>query len=291
MIGQAGLTLLVLFAALLHAGWNTVVKTGLRGHGETGEHRYLTPALVVGTASVAGLALTTVAVPPAPASWGWLGASVAIHTAYFTFLVLGYRAGDLGQVYPIARGTGPLIVALLSGWAAGESLSPLQVSGVAVISGGVLTLAAGQGVPRGAELRAVALALATGTMIAAYTLVDALGIRAAGSALGYIAWLNFLMGLPFAIPVFVLSGRKAFPVLRAGWRPGVGGGLMTMLAYGLVLWAFTLGAVAPIAALRETSVVFAAAIGAFFLGEPFGRLRVIAAALVAAGVLLLSLPG
>lgn len=283
----------MLLAALLHAGWNTIVKASLGPRGaeraDAGT-RLLTPALVVCVSSLAGLGMASYAAPPAAESWPALAASVLIHTAYFVFLMLSYRAGDMSQVYPIARGIGPLIVALASGLVFGELLGVSATLGVALISIGVASLAWSRRLLAPEERLAVAFAVLTGLTIAAYTVVDAVGVRRSGSPLGYAAWLMMLTGLPFAAYVFRRAGRSALPFLAARWRAGVVGGLMTFAAYALVLWALSLGAVAPIAALRETSVVIAAVIGAVFLGEGFGRRRVVAACAVAAGVVLLNLP-
>ncbi len=275
----------MLLAAALHASWNAVIKAA--SHSE--QHRLLTPAILIGTASLAGLALTPFVAPPNPASWLYLGLSTAIHTAYFSFLVLAYRFGDLSQVYPIARGMSPLLVAPAAIVFAGEDLTLTAAAGVAVIAVGVGSLAFGRTFGAGRDGRGIALALATGATIGAFTLVDALGVRHAGSALGYVAWLNFLMSAPFAVGALFVARREARAYLRTHWRPGVTAGLMTAISYGLIVWTLSLGAIAPIAALRETSVVFAAVIGAVFLGEPFGPRRVAAAAVVAGGIVLLHL--
>ncbi|MDJ0947685.1 MAG: DMT family transporter [Alphaproteobacteria bacterium] len=275
----------MLLAALLHASWNAILKAS--SGRET--HRILTPALVVGTASLGGLALTPFVVPPAPESWPYLALSAIIHTGYFSFLVLAYRFGDLSQVYPIARGLSPLLVAPLVGPLAGEALGLAAGAGVLLIALGVGSLALGRTHGAGRDPRAILFAFATGATIGAFTITDALGVRAAGSALGYVAWVNFLMSAPFAAGAFLLARREARVYLRDHWRPGVLAGLMTVTSYGLIVWTLSLGAIAPIAALRETSVVFGAAMGALFLGEPFGRRRVLAAAVVAGGIVLLHL--
>lgn len=282
----------MLLAAVLHAGWNTIVKTSLgppEGDRDQAGERLLTPALVVCVSSLAGLGMAFFVAPPAAASWPALGASLLIHTAYFVFLMLSYRGGDISQVYPIARGLGPLIVALGSGPVFGELLGAPAAVGVVLISAGVASLAWSRRLLAPEERRPVAFAGLTGLTIAAYTMVDAFGVRRSGSPLGYAAWLMMLTGVPFAAYALRRAGRSALPFLARHWRAAVAGGLMTFAAYALVLWAFSLGAVAPIAALRETSVVIAAAIGAVFLGEGFGRRRVVAASAVAAGVVLLNL--
>ena len=271
---------LVLLAAVMHAGWNTVLKLG---QGE----RVLTMAVVVGTGTLIAACIVPFVDAPARESWPWLGASIAIHIAYFILLNQAYRLGDLSHVYPVARGAGPLMAAAAAAVIAGEALGGLALLGVLLVSGGILSLAVGR--RAGTDLAALGFALLTGVTIAAYTVTDAMGIRASGSRLGYIAWLALLDGLPFI--AWALWHRRAevpgFLRHRAG--PAVLGGVMTFAAYGLVLWAYSLGAIAPVAALRETSVIIAVLIGTLFLGEPFGRRRLIAAVIVAAGAALLAL--
>lgn len=293
MTADAAVLLLVLLAALLHAGWNAIVKTSLAPRPDEGvaaaDLRLLTPALVVVMSSAAALALAVFVEPPAAASWPPLAASVLIHTAYFTLLAFAYRVGDLSQVYPIARGLGPLLVAAVSGAVFGETLAPVETAGVVLISLGIAALAASRRLLAAVERKPVALALLTGAMIAAYTLIDAIGVRRSESPLGYAAWLMALTGLPFAAYALRRAGRQAVPFLARHWRAGALAGLMSFAAYALVLWALSLGAVAHVAALRETSVIFAALLGALFLDESFGRRRLVAASAVAAGAILLHL--
>lgn len=271
---------LVLLAALMHAGWNTVLKLG---QGE----RALTMAVVVGTGTLIAACIVPFVDVPARESWPWLGASIAIHIAYFILLNQAYRLGDLSHVYPVARGTGPLLAAAAAAWIAGETLGGMSLLGVLLVSGGILSLALRRGA--GADLPALGFALLTGVTIAAYTISDAMGIRAADSRLGYIAWLALLDGLPF-VAWAVWHHRAAIPgFLRHRSGPALLGGVMTFAAYGLVLWAYSLGAIAPVAALRETSVIIAVLIGTLFLGEPFGRRRLVAAVVVAGGAALLAL--
>ena len=244
------------------------------------------------TAVTIGQGVAGVAVLPlAPAldwqgAWPWLAAGVALHLGYQLALIAAYRLGDLSQVYPIARGTAPALVALASAAVLAEPLSTLQGVAVACVAGGVLALSLLRGA--GGDVRAVLFALLTGTMIAGYSMVDGLGARAGGSPLGYFGWL-------------ALINAVAFLALASWWRPAVmapalrdlrgvlGGGGASFAAYAIVVWAFTQAPIALVTALRETSVVFALALGALLLGEGVGPRRIAAAVLVVAGAALLRL--
>jgi drug/metabolite transporter (DMT)-like permease len=276
---DVGVAALVLLAAVLHATWNALVKAG--------GDRLAVMALTMGLPALpSALALPFVAAP-LPASWPFLFASIVVHTAYFASLVYAYRHGDLSQVYPIARGAAPVLVALGAWLLAGERPSLQAALGVLTVSGGVVSLAGRGGPRRAVEGPAVVLALLTACLIGLYSIIDGLGVRSAGTAAGYILWLFALTGLPFT--AFVLWRRRGR--LRAAFGPslrsGIGAALISSLAYGIVIWAMSVAPMAQVVALRETSVVMAAAIGALFLGEPFGRRRIAAAAVVALGAVLL----
>ena len=238
------MTVAVLVAAVLHAAWNALLK-GV-------EDRLATVVLL----DLTGLVVVPLVPVPAPASRGLLVASVVLHLGYELLLLVAYRAGDLSQVYPVARGTAPLLVAAYAGLVLGERLAPVQLAGLAGVCAGLLVLAQAG---RGTRWRAaVGPALATGVFIAAYTVADGLGVRRAGTVTGYVAWLFLLHGLP--IPLYALATRR--PALAGRLRrhlgPGVAAGLLSVAAYGLVLWAQRRGALAEVAALRETSVLVAA---------------------------------
>jgi len=275
-------TLAVLAAAVLHASWNALLK-GV-------EDRLATVVLLDVTGLVVAAAVVPLVPAPAPASRGLLALSVVLHLGYELLLLVAYRGGDLGQVYPVARGTAPLLVAAWAGLVLGERLAPVQLAGLGAICAGLLALA-GAGAGRPAQWRvAVGPALATGVCIAAYTVADGLGVRRAGTVAGYVAWLFLLHGLP--IPLFALAARRQALAgrLRRHLGAGVAAGLLSVAAYGLVLWAQRRGALAVVAALRETSVLVAALIGTLVFGEAFGRRRVLAAALLAAGIVVLNAP-
>ncbi len=277
------LTLLVLLAAAMHATWNTLIK---RSHDRLAELAIVNFFSAVGAVA----ALPWVGIPD-PASWGYIVASIIIHTGYYYLLLQAYRVGDLSHVYPLARGVSPLVVALLSGAIADEALSYGQIAGVLVISLSVASLALDGRWQQRHELKPVLYAVGTGFMIGGYTLVDGTGARLSGNAPAYIAWLFALDCLPLMAVALLLRWRTAGAVLKAQWRTGALGGALALGAYGTVIWALSLGAMAPIAALRETSVVMAAIIGTTLLGEPFGRRRVLAAVGVAGGVIILRVGG
>lgn len=272
----------VLGAAVLHASWNALIKHG----GDP----FLRLAVVNLTGSAVALPFLLVLEPPVAAAWPWLLTSLTIHIAYCSLLSLGYRLGDLSQVYPVARGVAPPCVALLGWLVAGESLGGSGLAALALISTGILLIAFGKRAP-GQSLRPLLLACACGLSIAAYTISDGLGIRAAQGTFEYLAWFFFLDGLPFGLGVLWLSRRRLRAALPAVLVPAVGGGVLSLLAYGLVIWAMRTTPMAYVSALRETSVILATIIGTQLLGEPFGRERITAACVVAGGIALLKLAG
>ena len=267
--------LLVLLAAAMHATWNAVVKVA--------GDRLLTMGIVTGVGGLVGLALIPFAPLPAPASWPYLALTTAIHIGYYVFLILAYRAGDLSQVYPIARGGSPLLLALVSWPLLGEALSARQFAGVGLVSLGIASLAFGKG-----DRRSLLFAAATACTIAAYSATDAVGVRLSGSALGYIAWLFALDGAMMAAFTVWRRGARVVQALREDWVRPTLGGLLSVAGYGIVVWCYADGPVAPISALRETSVVFAAVLGSVFLREGFGARRIAAAATVAAGIFVMN---
>jgi drug/metabolite transporter (DMT)-like permease len=268
----------VLLAAVLHASWNAVVK-------QSGE-RLLTFATVIGTGALSYLPVACVVEPPATASLPYLGSSLFIHLFYYAGLLYGYRYGDLGQVYPVARGTGPLLVALASAPLAHEHLGAVAIVGVVCVSLGIVSLANRR---TGEDPRGIVFALLTGVTIAGYTISDGLGVRLAGSKLGYIAFLHVGMGLSFTATVFAIRRRDLASFFREHGKRAVLGGLVACLAYSLVIWAMSGTLLAYVASLREISVVIAAIIGTVFLGEPFGRRRILSALVIATGIVLIGI--
>jgi drug/metabolite transporter (DMT)-like permease len=272
----------VLGAAVLHAAWNALVKHG----GDP----FLRLAIVNLTGSAICLPLLLVFDPPVAAAWPWLLTSVLIHIAYCSFLCLGYRLGDLSQVYPVARGVAPPIVALLGWLVAGEAPSGRGLLALALISTGILIIALGKRAP-GQSMRPLLLALACGGSIGAYTISDGLGIRAAQGTFEYIVWFFFVDGLPFGLVVLWLSRDRLQTATAATLLLAIGGGVLSFLAYGLVIWAMRTTPMAYVSGLRETSVILATIIGTRLMGEPFGRERITAACIVAGGIGLLKLAG
>ena len=270
-------TALVLGSALLHASWNAIIKSS--------REVMLDTALVAAGAGLLALPLAALVPLPAGASWPYLGASAAIHVGYFSTLVAAYRVGDLGHAYPLMRGIAPLLVALFGVVLLDEHPSASVWLGIALISAGILSLGLLQ---RGRAQRAATLwALANAAIIAGYTLVDGTGARLSDSPAGYVAALFWLQGLLFVTLVAILRQRAAFEYAARNWQRGLIGGLFLISAYGIVLWAMTRAPFAAVAALRETSVIFAALLGSLFLKEPFGRQRLFAACAVALGVIAL----
>jgi drug/metabolite transporter (DMT)-like permease len=271
-------TLAVLAAAITHATWNAIAH-GIRD-------QTLAFGLIGAGGIIVAIPLVIVVAAPRAASWPYLLGSVAIHVFYNLLLMRCYRYGEFGQVYPLARGISPLVVTILAAVFVGEHLALPQLAGVAVVSGGLAALVFAGGRPGRAALLA---AVGTGLTIAAYTTVDGVGVRLSASPVGYIGWLMLLQSL--CVPAFALVRRRD---VLAKQPPrilltGLLAGALSVLAYGLVLWAQTRGALAPIAALRETSVIFGAIIGTLVFREPFGRTRIAATVLVAAGILLLNI--
>jgi phosphonate utilization associated putative membrane protein len=273
----------VLFGALLHASWNALIKSG--------KDQQLDTALIhvlgcgVGLAMVAAVGLPNVAALP------WLAASLLIHVGYYITLVGAYRHGDLGFAYPIMRGTAPLLVALASGQLLGEHL-PLAVwLGVAGICAGVLLIGLARALHgTGSRPHALAFALANAVIIAAYTIVDGLGARASGNALQYVALLFLLDGIPYFL--IVLWQRRAEPAqvlayMQDRWKLALLGSFASLGSYGIALWAMTRAPIASVAALRETSVLFAALIGVVLLKERFRLQRAIGTGVIVAGVVAL----
>ena len=276
---QPHLVFLVLLAAVLHATWNAVVKA-------SGD-RFLSFTAIRGTGTVLACLVVAFVPVPDPEAWPYLLAGVVIHNFYYVVLLQAYRFGDLSHVYPLARGIAPVTVAGLAALFAGEVPGLGGITGIALVSLGVASLMfAGEGL-KGAAAKPIALAVITGLFIAAYTVVDGLGMRLGQTALGYIVWLNIGEGIPFMIAASVMRRRDIGPFLKQHWPRTTGTGVLVVAAYGLVLYALGQGAMAQVSALRETSVLFAAIIGWVVLGEPFGRHRIAAAAVIVTGVVLL----
>ncbi|MET1114349.1 MAG: EamA family transporter [Comamonas sp.] len=280
------LVLALLFAALLHASWNALIKSG--------GDKSLDTALIHSLGVVFAVpAVLWFGFPPA-AAWPFIAASSLIHIAYYIALAGAYRHGDLGLTYPIMRGSAPLLVALTSSAVVGEQLSGQAWLGVVVLSAGVLLVglarAGRDATGAGNHRKALGFALANACIIASYTVIDGLGVRAAGNAFSYAAALFLFDGLPYLALVLWRAGPRrgaALAYLRARAPLALGGSAASLGSYAIALWAMLHAPVALVAALRETSVIFAALIGWWFLGERFGWGRATGTALVVAGVVTL----
>ncbi len=273
---------LVLLAALMHASWNAIVKTG--GDGLLMFVLFKAPTMGIGAVVLAVVGL------PNAASIPYAIGSAASFSAYCFLLIWAYRVGDFNFVYPVARGSAPLGVALLSGLLLGERLSGPGLGGILVISAGIAILAYHPGtIAR--HIPDLLRALGVGLCIAVYTLFDGVGARISGNVLGYTAMMSIFSGVPLMAAAFFMRGGETIDFLRREWKAGIIGGVMMFTAYAIVIYALTLSQMAQVAALRETSVIFAAVIGTLILKEPLGVKRIFAATVVAGGIILVALSG
>ena len=269
----------VLFSALLHAGWNALVRSS--------HDKFLASLHVVcGAAAIAAVLLPGLPLPAA-ASWPWLLASALIHVVYFTLVARAYHGAELGFAYPLMRGTAPALTALAAALLLGERPAPLGGLGIALICAGVLALAGRAWRGGASHPAAVLAALANAGVIALYTLVDGQGVRLSGHALSYTGWVFLLTAVPMLGTAALRGGRTLLQPPAGAWRTATLGGAGTLAAYSLVLWAMARAPIASVAALRETSIVFAALIGTLFLHERLGWLRLLASLAVCAGVVAL----
>lgn len=274
---------LVLAAAFLHAAWNAFIKTGV--------DKMLSLALMHACSGALCLCLLPFVPVPNPAAWPYLGLSLVLHWGYYGFLVAGYRAGDLGQIYPLARGSAPLLVAAVGALFAGESLSLAILSGITLACLGIVSLSFENGLPWRGEFRPVLFALGTGVWIASYTVADGLGVREAVGEVGYIVWLFFLEAVTFGGFMVVRRRRTVRAYYLTHWRGLWLSGMASACAYGLVIYAMSTNTMAMISALRETSVIMAVFIGGLILKERRMLFRIIAATVVVTGVTIMSLSG
>ena len=278
---------LVLLSAVFHACWNALVKAD--------SDKLVMQTYVICVPGLVSLFLLPFLPIPDPASWPYLVASVVIHSIYYATLLYAYEHGDLSQVYPIARGTAPALVAVLAWLLAAEALSAPEILGLAILSGGIISLSRLARLlsrlerPREGEVKAIVFAVLTALTIGGYVTADGLGVRLAGAKFGYIAWLLFLESLPLL--AFALWARRGRLVAAFGPPLGKGtlGGLIAGAGYAIAIWAMSVAPLAHVVAVRETSVIIAAYIGTRVMGEPFGRRRLAAAVAVAAGAALLNI--
>ncbi|HEX8222445.1 MAG TPA: EamA family transporter [Allosphingosinicella sp.] len=267
--------LAVLFAAALHAGWNALVKTGLDRFSSI-----LFLGLVQG--AIALVLLPFFGLPPR-AAWPWVLAGSALHSGYKLALIRAYGHGDLSQIYPLSRGTAPLIVAVAGALFLGEAMDLARTAAVVAIAAGIMLMAGRGGLTRAG----LCWALVTAGFTAAYTLADGVGARVAGSASAFILTMIFLDGLIMLGFGLARRGRAGIAAMLPAWRPGLAAGAMSLGSYWIAVWAFTQAPLAAVAALRETSVLFAMLIAAFLLKERPAPRRWVAAALIVSGVVMM----
>lgn len=268
--------LLVLLSALMHAGWNYFVKASA--------DRFLDTVALALAGSLVAACLLPFFPLPAAASWPWMGITLIVHVGYFLVLVETYRHADLSVAYPLMRGMAPVLVALAAPLL-GETLSPGLLLGVMLIGFGI-TLPVWMGLRRGNIPGAgIGYACANACIIATYTYTDGVGVRLSGSAPAYTLWLFFLNAWGILAIAFWRHRGDVTTHLKRRWAPAFGGSVLTLGSYGIVLWAMTVASIPAVAALRETSVIFAAILGAWLLKERMGRWRVAGASLVALGAI------
>jgi len=272
------LTLLILLAAALHAGWNALIKI-------SGDR-----IAVMAVVTLAGSILSMFALPfvdsPDPASWPFLALTILIHTGYHFFLPVAYDHGDLGQVYPIARGVAPILVTLGAFVFAGEYVSQLAMIGILCLAVGVMALTFDGGKVSGINPKAIFFALSTGVCIAAYTVVDGLGVRQAGSILGFAVWLTIGDGILTFLIALIWKRREMAAIVKNNALTGFAGGAMQVGAYWIIIYALAVAPMGMVSGLRETSVLFAALISTLLLKEGFGVWRFVSACLVTFGLIL-----
>jgi len=269
---------LVLISAFMHATWNAVVRAG--------SSRFMTLALVDGTALLICLAALPLVNVPSLQVWGYVLLSVILNTVYRLFLIKAYETGDFGQVYPVMRGVPPVLVALFSYFLLHEQLSFHAMAGVLLIYLGIISLTFVRRMTAH-MLKPILMAVGAGVFIASYTVVDAKGVRASETVLQYIIYLTVFQSIPIPLLAFFKERAALVQAIGSHWRVGALGGVFYLASYGLVLFALSLDAVAKVSALRETSVIIGAIIAALFFHERFGWRRMLSAFVIVCGIILI----
>ena len=268
--------LAVLSAALMHAAWNALIRSG--------ENKQAAMLVISAGQAVVGLGFVVTRPMPAPEVWPWLLASGVIHMAYQLFLAFAYEQGDLSRVYPIARGAAPLMVTVFGLMFLSEDLRPTELAGIAVLGAGLMLMARGV-FTNGESLRLLPLALGSATATAAYSIVDGLGARVSGDALNYVGWLLLLATVFYVPAIIYLRGAQTIPRNPRSWVSGFVAGSIAFTAYAIVVWAMTQAPIPLVTALRESSILFAVLIGITVFGERFDRGKALAALLILVGVI------
>ncbi len=270
---------IVLLAALLHATWNAFIKAD--------SNRLLFMAVMMAGGGFGALCTTLFLPIPNSESWPYIALSILLHQGYVIFLLLAYRYGDLSHVYPLARGSAPLIVAVFAVVLVSETLTPQALIAVIMMAVGIMSLSLTRGAQKLRDPWAVFFALGTGLFIAGYTLTDGIGVRLAGNAHSYSAWMIGLEWIPIAVYRLARLEKSDLPQINRIWRPAIVMGLMSTAAYWAVIWAMSVAPIALVAALRETSIIFAVLFGVLFLNERLSLTRLAATASTLAGAVLL----
>jgi drug/metabolite transporter (DMT)-like permease len=268
----------VMVAALLHASWNAIVKSA--------PDKLLTTIMVTTAGAGLSAALIPFLTQPTPSSFPYAVASALAQIIYFLLVARTYHVADMSQAYPLMRGTAPLIVAIVSAFLLKDSLSPVAWIGVMAICLGIFIIALGSTLKDRTGIR---LSLLNAIVIAAYTLIDGIGVRKSGAPAAYTLWVFLLTGVPLALWAFTQRRSAFVPYVGRHWRLGIAGGIGTTASYGLALWAMTVAPIAVVAALRETSILFATLIAGLVLRERIGPRRVVSACIIAAGAAVLRL--
>ncbi|MFC4624178.1 EamA family transporter [Daeguia caeni] len=279
---SGGVLLIVLLGAFCHASWNAIVK----GSGD----KFFSAAGIALFACLFGLLAVPFLKQPAMVSWPYLVASAIIQTIYLSLVVAAYKAGDMSEAYPLMRGTPPLLVALVSGPLIGEVMSWSSWLGIILICSGILAMALdARRRNKGTSSRAAMIALINAMFIATYTLVDGVGVRLSDATGSYIMWTFILNAIPLTFWAMHREADRFVNFMRGHWRTMMIGGAGTLASYGLALWAMTMAPIAIVAAVRETSILFALLISGLILKERIGASRMVAAALIVCGAIVLRL--
>lgn len=266
----------VLVAALLHASWNALLRSGA--------DRLWSMTVMCLAVAIASTVAALLMAPPAKASLAYAVLSAVLHVGYNLFLVRSYRVGDLGQTYPISRGSSPILITLAAAACAGEHLDAGALLGIVLVSGGIISLAFKQ---RKLAVPSLPYALGTGGFIAAYSVTDGIGVRLSGAPMAYTAWMCALWGVLMPAVYIGLRGARSLLAPRPGFVTALMGGLVSLVAYAIVIYAMAYAPMGAVSALRETSVLFAALIGYFFLGEALTARKLLACAVIALGTMLI----
>ncbi len=275
---DSSVILIVLAAAAMHAGWNAIAKTGL--------DPFLSICLIGISGSLATMTLLPFMPTPSNELWVWIIGSAIIHSGYKLFLIQAYKAGELSQVYPLARGTAPLIVTLISVLFLNETLNNYQLIGVLVLVSGIWVMAIrGSVTPGRLDGKAVFFAIATSMFIATYTIIDGLAGRIAPTVLSFLVYMTTIDGIFMAIAFISVRGLSNLQQVIPFWKQGLIGGIMSNVAFGLSIWAMKMAPIALVAALRETSIVFAILIARVVLKEKLTGWRITAALLITTGII------